>query len=256
MKTKINISKGLKVEPKIYKVFFGEDMYTLARDPILDEEASTKGYVDNVSQHLNVENLTGNTFSSNLFCSGLDSVNSDVIRSVDNVFVYKSGSNTGDDFKSKITTTIKGVVTSTDNLTETDIPSLSWSKFVSLAPTTLSGYGITDGVPIIGDVTISSNIKMLAHPTTDNGVATIGYATLATAPDPGRVAELLFFTDINTPVGYLKCNGGILNRVTYSSLFSVISTNYNKGSVPGTDFMLPDFTSYTASTGITVYIKY
>ena len=45
----------------------------------------------------------------------------------------------------KITYDAKGLVTAGDSLSATDIPSLDWGKITTGKPTTLSGYGITDG---------------------------------------------------------------------------------------------------------------
>lgn len=46
----------------------------------------------------------------------------------------------------KVTTDAQGRVTSGATLTAADIPNLEWSKITSGIPTTLAGYGITDGV--------------------------------------------------------------------------------------------------------------
>lgn len=45
----------------------------------------------------------------------------------------------------KLTVDTKGRVTAGSTLAATDIPSLDWSKITSGKPTTLAGYGITDG---------------------------------------------------------------------------------------------------------------
>ena len=46
----------------------------------------------------------------------------------------------------KVTVDTYGRVTSVSTLSATDIPNLDWSKITSGKPTTLAGYGITDGV--------------------------------------------------------------------------------------------------------------
>lgn len=45
----------------------------------------------------------------------------------------------------KVTVSIKGLVTGGGALVASDIPNLDWSKIASGKPTTLAGYGITDG---------------------------------------------------------------------------------------------------------------
>ena len=51
----------------------------------------------------------------------------------------------------KISYDSKGRVTSSSTLSASDIPSLDWSKITTGKPTTLSGYGITDGVQNAGN---------------------------------------------------------------------------------------------------------
>ena len=46
----------------------------------------------------------------------------------------------------KVTVNTKGVITAGAPLVASDIPSLDWSKIASGKPTTLAGYGITDGI--------------------------------------------------------------------------------------------------------------
>ncbi|UQD52298.1 hypothetical protein C0971_09960 [Bacillus methanolicus] len=50
----------------------------------------------------------------------------------------------------KVTVDSKGRVTSGQSLSASDIPNLDWSKITSGKPTTLSGYGISDGVQNAG----------------------------------------------------------------------------------------------------------
>ncbi|MGZ3770394.1 MAG: tail fiber domain-containing protein [Bdellovibrio sp.] len=50
----------------------------------------------------------------------------------------------------KVTTDAQGRVTSGTTLSATDIPSLDWAKITTGKPTTLSGYGITDGIQNAG----------------------------------------------------------------------------------------------------------
>jgi len=51
----------------------------------------------------------------------------------------------------KVTVDSQGRVTAGSSLSASDIPNLSWTKITSNKPTTLSGYGITDGVRNAGN---------------------------------------------------------------------------------------------------------
>lgn len=79
----------------------------------------------------------------------------------------------------KVTVDSKGRVTGGSNLLDTDIPNLSWAKITSGLPTTLGGYGITDGVKNLGNA-----------PSIQSG-------TEATRPSPGTVGRIYISTDTN-----------------------------------------------------------
>jgi phage-related tail fiber protein len=53
---------------------------------------------------------------------------------------------------------------------------------------------------------------------------------------PGAI---LYFARNTAPVGYLICNGSIVSRTTYSSLFSAIGTTFGAGNGT-TTFGVPD----------------
>lgn len=48
------------------------------------------------------------------------------------------------------------------------------------------------------------------------------------------------FAGSTAPEGWLLCDGSVVSRTTYASLFAVISTTYNTGGEAGTDFRLPN----------------
>ncbi|WP_413612353.1 tail fiber domain-containing protein [Bdellovibrio sp. HCB-110] len=80
----------------------------------------------------------------------------------------------------KITTDAQGRVTSGANLTAADIPNLDWSKITSGTPTTLGGYGITDGIQNLG------------------GTPSVQTGTLAARPAFGTAGRLYVASDNNT----------------------------------------------------------
>lgn len=53
------------------------------------------------------------------------------------------------------------------------------------------------------------------------------------------VGEITAFGGSSAPTGWLLCNGSAVSRATYSSLFSVIGTNYGQGNGT-TTFNIPD----------------
>ena len=74
----------------------------------------------------------------------------------------------------KVTVDSKGRVTTGNTLIADDIPSLDWSKITTGTPTTLDGYGITDGVNKAGD-TMTGALTLSADPTNPLHAATKQY---------------------------------------------------------------------------------
>jgi hypothetical protein len=77
----------------------------------------------------------------------------------------------------KVTVDSKGRVTAGQSLSASDIPNLDWSKITSGKPTTLSGYGITDGVQNAG------------------GTPSIQAGTDSSKPSAGVVGRIYVATD-------------------------------------------------------------
>jgi hypothetical protein len=59
----------------------------------------------------------------------------------------------------KITYDSKGLVTGSTSLSASDVPSLDWAKIGSGKPTTLAGYGITDGITSGGAVSSAAKLS-------------------------------------------------------------------------------------------------
>ena len=80
----------------------------------------------------------------------------------------------------KVTVDAYGRVTGHASLAATDIPNLPWSKITSGKPTTLSGYGITDGVNDVS-VTGSGNVVSAASISGHTLTLTKGVTAVATS---------------------------------------------------------------------------
>jgi len=98
------------------------------------------------------------------------------------------------------------------------------------------GIGTTlpiQSLHVQGNVYFSSNIGI---------GTTIPLARLHLVGDiisPTFTGLVAHFGTSNVPTGWLKCNGASISRITYSPLFSVISTTYGVG-VGTTSFQVPD----------------
>lgn len=56
---------------------------------------------------------------------------------------------------------------------------------------------------------------------------------------PFLVGQVVFMAGTSTPAGFLSCDGALVSRTIYASLFSVIGTVYGAGD-GATTFALPD----------------
>lgn len=74
---------------------------------------------------------------------------------------------------------------------------------------------------------------------TNTGVkrAWTGSGWLALTPEPG---DLKTSSRIDTPEGWLPCDGRVLSRATYSQLFAAIGTAHNTGGETTSEFRIPN----------------
>lgn len=225
---------------------------SLHANPTLPLEASTKNYVDLAKNSVSASNITTGTLGINrlpAFTGDFTSASGTNILTLGNSGVVAGT-------YSKVTVDAKGRVTGASSLTESDIPNLSWNKITSGKPSTLAGYGITDGVDLSGD-TLTGHITLKDNPTTGTHLATKNYVDALSGQNLGvenKVGDIIIRPTTTTPTGYLKCNGGEISRTTYSALFAVIGTTFGTPS-SGSVFKLPDL-SASDKPGFYSYIKY
>ena len=218
-------------------------------DPL---EVVNKQYTDGKMTSLNAENLNSGTIGA----ERLPSFSGDFTKAAGSNVISLVATGVSPGAHSKVTVDAKGRVTEASALAQTDIPFLNWNKITTSKPTTLSGYGISDGVSVSGG-TLVGFLTLSGDPTAAYQAATKRYAD-----ETIRVKAGLYTGDVVvkptavTPAGFLKCNGAFLNKTTYNKLFSVIGNSFDVGNPsPSTQFMLPDATSRDAHTNMYHYIK-
>ena len=195
----------------------------LHADPVQEKHAVTKQYVDARFGNLDAGDLKTDVLPTSILPAFDGDVNSS---QGSNVFTLSNTGVTPGTY-TKVTVDLKGRVVSGGSLTNEDIPNLSWSKMVRDKPTTLTGYGITDAVPMSGG-TVGSAVKLNGLPSDELHVSNRQYLdnkveALGSTASPGTVFR---FSSDKTPEGFLRCSGGELDKLNYSNLYSVIGDKF------------------------------
>lgn len=201
----------------------------LAADPVAALEATTKKYVDNAINSLNASHISTGTLPVGrlpAFTGDFSSVAGSNSLTLSNTTVIP-GTYT------KVTVDSKGRVTAGASLTAADIPALSWTKIVNNKPNTMDGFGITDGVKT-GNDNVTGFLTAHAAPTAGTHAATKGYVdNLVIGSATLSVGDTVRRTSSSTPTGFLRCNGGEVNKTTYAALYAVVGDTYGSSIQPG-----------------------
>lgn len=193
-------------------------------------EAVHKQYIDTAATNLTAASFVSGTIAA----VRLPGLTGDVTsaNSSNNVVLNATGVIAGD--YTKVTVDVKGRVTVGLSLTEADLPALSWGKITTGKPDTLAGFGITDGVSTVNGV-ITGNLTLSANPVAANQAATKQYADANSASGSKIVTGDIVGQASNvTASGFLRCNGGVLDKTTYSALYAVVGDAFTGGNTqPG-----------------------
>lgn len=185
--------------------------------------AVPKQYVDNATYNLDANNIT----SGVLAAARLPAFTGDAttILGTSNLILANTGVTPGSIIKP--TVDAKGRVVSGGTITEADITAISFDKVTTGRPTTLNGYGITDGVPLSSNTIITGDLIQSADPVSANHAATKQYVDTAAGIFVGiSVGDIIRKPYTTTPAGFLKCNGGEVDKITYANLYSVIGDTF------------------------------
>ena len=202
----------------------------LAGNPSQTLEAVPKQYVDAYYNSINAGNLTAGTLPA----ARLPNFTGDLQSSpgTTQLTLNNSGVTAGE--YSKVTVNSKGIVTGGSNINDSDIPfGLNWSKInQGSLPSTLSGYGITNGVSVNG-ATMLGFLTISNEPTLGSHIATKQYVDSLISNGGIAVGDILRKPYSTTPTGFLKCNGAEVDKTTYADLYSVIGNQYTINNIIG-----------------------
>ena len=202
----------------------------LAGNPSQTLEAVPKQYVDAYYNSLSANNLVAGTLQA----ARLPNLTGDLqsLAGTSHFTLNNSGVTAGE--YGKVTINAKGIVTAGGNITDSDIPyGINWDKVNPASlPTTLNGYGITNGISVNGG-TLSGFLSLTNQPTTSGHAATKAYVDGLTSHGGIDVGDILRKPYTTTPAGFLKCNGGEVDKTTYADLYAVIGDNFSNNSKAG-----------------------
>lgn len=201
----------------------------LSRDPQVPMEAATKRYVDTALSNLSASNVVSGT----LPIARLPAFSGDITSEAgsNNMVLSNTGIALGE--YGKIVVDAKGRATNGTGLGNSDIPNFDFSKITTDKPTTLAGYGITDGVSLAGGAMTGPLVLSGSPVSGDNLVPKQyidGMVNTLSASKTGDVIRKAYAT---TPTGFLKCNGAEVSKTTYADLYAVIGESNNSYNVVG-----------------------
>ena len=143
-------------------------------------------------------------------------------------------------------TALAGLTTSADKLIyATGADAFAMTALTPFARTLLDDADAVTARATLGAAPLASPALtgIPTAPTASTGTRSTQLATTAFVGAESQIAaptgSVYTFAGSTVPTGWLKCNGALLSRTTYASLFAVIGTTYGAGD-GSTTFALPD----------------
>lgn len=198
----------------------------LANGPSQPLEAATKYYVDTVFSTLNANNIVNGIIpvsSLPIFTGDISNIQGS------NSFSLSSLGVTPGSYP-KVIVDAKGRVTGNDVLASHDVPGFSWLK-VSNKPVTLSDYGIANVLSTNGGIV--NGYLSVSNPTQAMSAANKQYVNSALSGNSTVVGDIIRKPYSNTPLGFLRCNGGLVSKSLYPDLYALIGNNFEVNTTKG-----------------------
>ena len=120
--------------------------------------------------------------------------------------------------------------------------------FAQQAQASAESVDVNNLVHRTGDETIAgiknfSLSPIVPTPTSDTEATNKAYVDAKTVATAIPIGTIITVAKNTAPTGYLKANGALLSRTTYSALFAAIGTTFGAGD-GSTTFALPDLRAY------------
>lgn len=200
----------------------------LRADPVDRLEATTKQYVDLLVSTIRSSIITSGIFNKTRLPAFVGQVTSET---GSNVLTLPSLGIVEGNY-SKITVGTNGFINTVSDLTLNDIPNLNWHKIISGKPTTLEGYGITNGINRVNGE-VDGVLTTYQHPIDSKEVATKLYVDNKILDHQNYFpGDLIVGAYENPPTGFLRCNGGEVSKNLYPELHELLTGKFgNKTEV-------------------------
>lgn len=210
--------------------FVVENNLTLFADPVAGNQAATKQYMDAKLSNIAAGALDGTTKLTASRMPNLIGAVTTAVAGVEMTLANAFGSAPVGQH-TKMTIDATGVVVGVStNLLRTDLPlDISYTKINGGKPTTLAGFGITDGVNTAGD-TLTGQLVLTQGSFDSSDLVTKSYVDTAketiVIPSTHATGDIIMKMNMSVFPGYLRCNGSVLNKSTYSALYAVVGDVY------------------------------
>ena len=191
----------------------------LAGNPVQDLEAAPKQYVDSITESIPANKVSSGTFN----IERLPAYSGEVVSAQGTGILSLVPTGVTAGTYSRLSVTSTGRVNSGAALSASDVPGLSWSKIASDKPTSLAGYGITDGLAKTGGV-LTGYLTDSVTPTQPLMAVNKDYVdTRFQGYGPVQTGGIIKIYQTTTPSGFLRCNGGLVSKADYPNLYVTIS---------------------------------
>lgn len=191
---------------------------TLASDPVHENQASTKQYLDGKSDNISVA-----VFYGIISVERLPAFTGDLLKQEGSSETVIKSIGVVENSYVKANVNSKGQVIEGYNLNEDDIPNLYWEKINTDLPTTLNGYGVIDALPLIGG-TMTGPLKIGNILDDNKSLVTKNYvdSLIGNTSVGTETGDIIYKLTNVTPSGFLKANGGEVSKIAYSDLYAKI----------------------------------
>lgn len=200
----------------------------LTYTPTQPLEAVNRQYVDTMFANLDARNVVGQLIPTRF--PAFTGTDVGIPASSGTVTLTNTGIIAG--LITKPNVDVKGRVIGGGIILSTDISDIGFEKITVNKPTTLAGYGITDGVSNVnGNVT--GHVTIITTPTQPTDSANKQYIDSYIGLGGLDIGDIVRKACLSTPPDFFKCNGAVLNKTTYANLYNVIGDKFGVTYSPG-----------------------